>query len=86
MLAFALGAALASLAAAQSEEPPAEKQALRISSAPAIEAASRGPGEAEPFPPKQNPQHPAVDNNWPTDDFGRPLRGCDVPWDMVPPK
>jgi len=23
---------------------------------------------------------------WPTDDFGRPLRGCDVPWDLVPSK
>lgn len=24
--------------------------------------------------------------DWPTDDFGRPLRGCDVPWDLVPSK
>jgi hypothetical protein len=23
-------------------------------------------------------------DNWPTDDFGRPLRNCDVPWDLVP--
>lgn len=23
-------------------------------------------------------------DDWPTDDFGRPLRSCDVPWDFVP--
>lgn len=25
-------------------------------------------------------------DDWPTDDFGRPLRSCDVPWDFVPRK
>ena len=25
-----------------------------------------------------------ADADWPTDDFGRPLRNCDVPWDYVP--
>lgn len=35
---------------------------------------------------KQTPPPTDVDDNWPTDDFGRPLRSCDVPWDFVPRK
>lgn len=35
---------------------------------------------------KDPPQQDDSNANWPTDDFGRPLRGCDVPWDLVPRK
>jgi hypothetical protein len=34
-------------------------------------------------PKKKSPADESQDN-WPTDDFGRPLRNCDVPWDLVP--
>lgn len=85
ILAFALGAGWACTAVAQADDPAAEKPVAQTS-APAAKPAVRLTGrKVQASSPVPDPQHPEGDDNWPTDDFGRPLRGCDVPWDLVPP-
>lgn len=65
---------------ATAEEPKRVQARLPASSVP--------PSPDHPLSPylKREPQPEEDDksDNWPTDDFGQPLRGCDVPWDFVP--
>lgn len=71
---------------AQPESEPALDQHARLMSpAPRTKTGLFPDEHAEAVHRQHDPRE--EDNSredWPTDDFGQPLRGCDVPWDFVP--
>lgn len=84
---LALAAAAAGPAIAADTESRREEARPRAS-APRGDNPSTGELAAEALR-RQRPQASSKEelpDDWPTDDFGRPLRSCDVPWDYVPRK
>lgn len=79
-----LASAMMHCASAQEDtaacEPRTQKLRPPSSAAPESETPAILRRKREPQPEDEQV------NNLPTDDFGQPLRGCDVPWDFVPSK
>jgi hypothetical protein len=78
-----LGVAASCHAVAQEALAPGDALPER-SSVSEREQSSAAPVVKSPAPGDERQDGPDVPG--PTDDFGRPLSGCDVPWDLVPDK
>ncbi len=82
-VAFAAAACLSEPAVADGSPPSSKADSGPVS---ALVKTSRQAVLDKPDPRKKRETQDEVKDNWPTDDFGRPLRECDVPWDFVPSK
>ncbi|HEX8963849.1 MAG TPA: hypothetical protein VF801_12670 [Rhodocyclaceae bacterium] len=85
-MAAALAAALAgACASAAADGNPPSSQVETGPVTALVRTARQSPDDRGDQRKKAEAQDESKDN-WPTDDFGRPLRECDVPWDFVPSK